>query len=239
MKTCLNISKKLLAGISAVFFIAISFSSCLKENKSTYTPPVALVTFIQASPDEPVMDFYLDNNMIPAGSINYGSNIDYFQAYTGKRTVYFYNTGTKTKIFSDTVTFNQNFAYSLFLANKPSSPELVVLTDSISRPDAGNASIRFINLSPDAPAVDLVVKGGSILVANKAYKGHSSFLPIPGDKIYTLEVHRAGTATVLATIPSLKLNSGFVYTVWFHGLATPANNNDGLAADVLTNAYYY
>ncbi|MDF2431365.1 MAG: hypothetical protein JWP44_996 [Mucilaginibacter sp.] len=236
MKTHL---KNLLKGVSAVFFTAISFSSCLKENKSATVPPVAMVTFVQASPDEPVIDFYLDNNKIPAGPISYGNNIDYFQAYIGKRTAYFYNTGTTTKIFSDTVTFNQNFAYSLFLANKPSSPELVVLNDSISKPDAGHASIRFINLSPDAPSVDLVAKAGSVMVANKSYKGHSSFLPIAGDKNYTLEVHRAGTNTVLATLPGLKLNSGFVYTVWFHGLATPANANDGLAVDILTNAYYY
>ena len=54
----------------------------------------------------------------------------------------------------------------------------------------------------------------------------------------SFEVHQAGTSTVLATLAGIKLNSGFEYTIWLQGLATPTNSHDGLSANILTNAYY-
>jgi hypothetical protein len=169
--------KRLSALIGVTALSAVLLSSCLKTNNNNYYPPVALVTFIQASPDEPALDFYLNSDKVNVLPVNYGDNIDYFRAYAGARVANFYSAGTMNKIFSGNIQLNQNTTYSLFLANKPSQPELVLLTDSISRPSSGDATIRFVNLSPDAPAVDLAIQGGAVFVANKAYKGFLHFCP--------------------------------------------------------------
>ena len=238
MKTNINVKKSLFR-IALVCLMPVALSSCSKNSDNyNYSPPAALVTIVQASPDEPVLDVYLDNNKVSAGALGYGNTIDYFRAYARLRQVNFYVTGTMTKVFSDTVTISPDKFYSLFLANKASSPELVKLVDTLNQPAAGKASIRFVNLSPDAQAVDLVIKNGATVVSNKTYKGHSSFVPITGGTTYTLEVHRAGTATVLATLPTTTLRTGFIYTVWLQGLATPTNSGDGLTAQIMTNAFY-
>lgn len=202
-------------------------------------PPAALVSFTQASPDQPIINFYLDANRVNFYPLNYGENLDYFQAFTGKRTANFYNAGTANTILSDTVTFNQNAIYSLFLTGTTTKPEMVVLKDTLSKPASGQATIRFINLSPDAPAVTLAVQGGTVLATNKAYKSYSSFTALPGNTTYSFEVRQGTTNTVLATLPSVNINSGFVYTIWFHGLVNNTSANDKLAADITTNAYYY
>ena len=155
-----------------------------------------MVTFIQASPNEPQLDFYLNSNKINLDPINYGDHFDYFRAYAGSRTANFYSTGSMNKILSSTIQLNQNTNYSLFLANKATQPEIVLLTDTINQPASGNASIRFVNLSPDAPAADLAIQSGSVLVSNKSYKGYSPFIPIQGDKNYIFQVRQAGTNTV-------------------------------------------
>jgi hypothetical protein len=239
MKISKNFTKKRMAGLGAVCLLSVLLSSCLKNKNDYYAPPVAYVSFVQASPDEPALDFYLNNNKVNSVPLIYGENIDYFRAYTGTRTVNIYNQGSMSKIFSDTIHLNQDVAYSLFLANTAAHPEIVLLTDSLSRPASGQASIRFVNLSPDAPAVDLAVKDSVALVSNKAYKGSSSFLPVQGNKSYTFEVRQHGTSTVLATLANVTLNTGVVYTIWFHGLASSSNTNDKLSADIITNAYYY
>jgi Domain of unknown function (DUF4397) len=233
-------SKSLFANIGAACLISIALSSCLKENTNTnYNPPVALVTVVQASPDEPSLDFFLDATKVNQAPITFNNGVDYFQAYSGKRNAIFYATGTTTKVFSDTVTFQPNYIYSLFLANKATTPEMVVLRDSISQPTGNNASIRFINLSPDAPAVDFTVKGAtSVITANKAYKGFSSFAPIAGNASYTFQVLQTGTSTVLTSMPPITLQAGSVYTFWFSGLATPTNATDGLSLNIMTNASY-
>jgi hypothetical protein len=238
MKNYKSISKSLSAKIGVAWLAALLFSSCLKNTNTYYSPPVAVVAFVQASPDEPALDLYFDNDRVNNFPLNYGSTLDYFNVYTGKRNLNLYTSGTMTKVFSDTVTFNQNYAYSIFMANKASSPQILMLTDSISRPADNNASIRFVNLCPDGGPVDLVIKDGATVVANKNFKGFSSFLPIPGNKFYTFEVHKAGTTEVLSTLANVSLNSSFVYTIWFHGLANPTNINDILTTSILTNAYY-
>jgi len=238
MKFFKHISKNLFTKIGGLCFISIALSSCLKDNNTYYNPPNALVTVIDAAPDQPSVDFYLDGNKVNQVPVIYGGGINYFKAYAGKRNAIFYSTGTTAKILADTVNLNSNYVYSLFLANKPSNVELVMLTDSISQPTGNNANIRFVNLSPDAPAVDLGVKGSAAIITNKAYKGYSSFLPILGNTNYTFEVRQAGTNTVLATLPAQSLASGSVYTIYFYGLATPTNTGDGLTVSIMNNANY-
>ncbi|MDB5143839.1 MAG: hypothetical protein JWQ66_2552 [Mucilaginibacter sp.] len=240
MKIYKNTLTKRITGLGVVCMLSVLFlSSCLKNNNDYYVPPVAYLSFIQASPDEPPMDLYLNNNKVNQVGFNYGGTIDYFRAYTGTRTVNLYNQGGMAKIFSDTIHLNANVAYSLFLTNTAAHPSLFLLTDSLSKPAVGNASVRFVNVSPDAPAVDFAIKDSTALVSNKAFKGFSSFLPIQASKNYTFEVRQHGTNTVLATLTNVTLNSVVVYTVWFHGLAGSANTTDKLSIDIFTNAYYY
>ena len=242
MKVYKNNSGKWIARLCAVCLLSALLSSCLKSNNSYYAPPVAFVSLTQASPNQPALDFYMNNNKVNISPLNYGDYIDYFRAYTGNRTLNFYSQGTMTKLFSDTATLNVNVAYSVFLINKSAisvSPAMLLLTDSISKPASGKATIRFVNVSPDAPAVDLAVQDSAAFVSNKAFKGYSSFLPMQGGKTYTFNVLQHGTSTVLATLSSVPISSGLVYTIWFHGLASSSNVNDKPALGIITNAYYY
>lgn len=220
--------------------LAVSLSSCLKNSNSTVQPPIALLSIINASPDAPPLDFYLDNNKANAYAFGFGNGLDYVQAYTGKRTATFTTAGTSTVYKKDTLTLNANSYYSLFLANTAGHEEFVVLKDTIVKPVDAKAGIRLINLSPDAPAIDLAIKDGAVLVANKSYKGFSGFVPVTSTAKYTLEIRQAGTANVLATLTNITLNNGSLYTVWLQGLAA-AGTADAkkLSAKIQTNVYYY
>ena len=215
------------------------FISCLKS-KNDYTPPPAgYVTFFQAAPDEQPIDLYFNSNKVNLAPLQYGDGIDYFKAFPGLRTVNIYNSNTHTLLFSDTATIRPNIAYSLFLiANAAQQLGLFFLTDSISQPAAGKATLRFINVSPDAPAVDLAVKDSAAFVVNKGFKGFSSFIPKTGGQTYNFEIRQHGTNTVLTTLSGVALNSGLVYTIWLHGLANTAIDGDKLTASIVTNAYY-
>lgn len=239
MRTYIKNLRKWIAGIGAVCMLSF-LSSCLKDNTPAYTPPpAALVSFIQASPGEEPLDLYFNNNKVNHYPLGYGDGLDYFRAYAGKRTVNIYTeNSTTSKLLSDTITLKVDSIYSLFMVNTSSDPQIFLITDSISNPGNGNAGIRFVNVSPDAPAADLVIHGGSVLATNKSFKTNSPFVKIPGDKSYTFDVRQTGTSTVLATLQNINLTSGFVYTIWFHGLAGTSVDSDKLKADIVTNAYY-
>jgi hypothetical protein len=80
------------------------------------------------------------------------------------------------------------------------------------------AHVRFIHLSPDAPAVDVAVTGGDVLFGNVAFRGFTAYSPVPAGT-YDLEVRLAGTDTVALPLPGINLEEGKVYTVFAMGLA--------------------
>jgi len=236
MKICKNNPGSVLASICV---LAVVLSSCVKSSTNNTPPPaVAALMFVQAAPDQAPIDFVLGALRLNQTPINYGENSLYFNVNPGSFRAAFYTDAAQQVILTDTLHFNQNVAYSLFLANKPGHVETVLLTDTLNKPAGGGASIRFINLSPDAPAVDLAVHGGGVLVANKSYKGRSSFAPVAANNGYTLEVRQAGTNTVLATLSNVTLTGGGLYTVWFHGLAAGTTSADKLSVDIINNAYF-
>ncbi|HVW96268.1 MAG TPA: DUF4397 domain-containing protein [Mucilaginibacter sp.] len=236
MKNLRKFTKKNLFGFGVVGLLLLMTSSCIKSHDDTPPTPVALVSVIQDSPGQDPLYFTLNGARVNQSALVYGSGLDYFTAYTGTRTIAFVKANTGAVVASDTVTLKQNLAYTVCLVNKSDSPELLVLNDAITQPTSGNANLRFVNLSPDAPAVDLAVKDGDVLVSNKSFKGSSAFSSITA-KDYSFEIRQAGTNTVLATLDNVSIKSGFVYTIYFRGLKDATDGNK-LTADLIVNAAY-
>jgi hypothetical protein len=106
----------------------------------------------------------------------------------------------------------------------------VILTADGSTPTAGNAWVRFLHGSPDAPAVDIAVaNGGPVLFADVSFQEFSSYLPVAAGT-YDLEARLAGTSTIVLSLPGIMVEDGGVYTA----VAT------GLVADIgaLENLYF-
>lgn len=239
MKTSTKNNKRILTSISILGLAALFLTSCSKPGTvSNVSTPVAGVGFVQASPDEPPLDIFFNNSKYNSLPIVYGNTFSYASVNAGNVPIALYNDATVKAVVADTVQLAQNVTYSLFMVNTVSNPQLFLLPDTLTKPATGNAGLRFIDLSPDAPAVDLVIKGGAKIAGNATFKTHSTFLPLQGDMFYTLEVHAAGTSTVLATLSNFKYQSGFLYTVWFHGLAAGTSSADNLAVDIITNTYF-
>ncbi|MEO3405397.1 DUF4397 domain-containing protein [Mucilaginibacter sp. CAU 1740] len=225
--------------IGMVCLLAATLSSCLKDDRRDYVEqPVALVSFINASPDAGGLNFFLQPNRANAYPVRYGDGLDYVRANPGKRTATFYDAATGQKVAEDTITLVAKKLYSLYVANTTGHRDVIFVTDSVSQPAAGFATIRLANLSSDAGAVDLVTSTDSVLATNKAYKGVSGFKTIKAGNNYTLNIRSKGTTTVLATLTNVNLRSGSVYTVWLQGLAS-ATDSKKLSADIQTNVIYY
>jgi len=228
--------KNWLVIISVACLPGLLLTSCVKtNNKPVTTSPTALLLVVQASPDAPPADFYLGSTLVNGAPINYNNQLPYFFANTGSLPVAFYKTGTSTKIAADTVTLANQTAYSLFLANSISKPDFLLLTDTVVAPPAGQSYIRFVNVSSDSPAVDFAVKGGSVLIANKGYKGYSSFIAVQADISSNFEIRKAGTNTVLATL-GFEPRAGYIYTVWLQGFAA-GSGATALSANYIENGY--
>lgn len=191
------------------------------------------VMFVHASPDAPAVDIRL--GLLPAArDLAFGENSPYRFTLSGTRPVRVNVAGTSTTVIEARPVLRRNTFYTVFAANRVANLEPVVLVDDLTSPAAGNAHVRFVHLSPDAPAVDIAVaNGGPVLFPNVSFKGSTAFTPVPGGT-YDLEVRVAGTNTVALSLPGVRLEAGRIYTVFAKGLLS-GSGTQALGAGLIVN----
>lgn len=229
-----------IVGLAGLLCLSVTLmTGCLKNNPSAVVnQPAGLISVINTSPGTGPVDFTLEPNRVNRSPIQYGNGLDYFAAYTGKRTADFYSSGSTVALKSDTLTVVDGHYYSLYLVGN-NIKEVLRLNDTVTRPAASMIGLRLVNVSPDAPAVDLAIQGGAVIAKNKTYKSYSGFVPVAGDKAYILEIRQAGTTNVLATLNSTTFHSDAIYTVWLQGLVAAPTDDTKLKAGLQQNVYWY
>jgi hypothetical protein len=107
--------------------------------------------------------------------------------------------------------------YTVVAVGKLADIRPLVLEDNNAVPAAGKAHVRVVHASPDAPAVDVAVKGGPVLFSDLAFPGVDGPSPVDAGT-YDLEVRAAGTSNVALPIDDVALQAGKIYTVLAVGL---------------------
>ncbi|WP_423223755.1 DUF4397 domain-containing protein [Candidatus Amarolinea aalborgensis] len=177
------------------------------------------VRVVHASPDAPAVDVWVDGAKAFTNAPFKGIT-QYAGLTAGDHKVQVVPTGkTEPAVISATLTLDNDKDYTVVAVGKVANIEPLVLVDNNSAPAAGKAHVRFVHASPDAPAVDVAVKGGPVIFSNVAFKGVGDYTPVDAGT-YDLEVRLAGTNTVALSVPGVKLDDGTVYTVFAMGLAS-------------------
>jgi hypothetical protein len=177
----------------------------------------ARVRVVHASPDAPAVDV-LVNDGVAFSNAPFKGITGYAALDTGTYNVKVVPTGATTPVVIEADLDLEAKDYTVVAVGLLENIEPLVLVDNNSAPAAGKAHVRFVHASPDAPAVDIAVKGGPVLFSNIAFKAIGDYLPVDAGT-YDLEVRLAGTETVALQVPGLALSDGTVYTVFAMGLA--------------------
>jgi hypothetical protein len=179
---------------------------------------MARVRVVHASPDAPAVDV-LVNDGVAFSNAPFQGITDYAALDAGTYNVKVVPTGaTDPVVIEADLALEANKDYTVVAVGLLENIEPLVLVDNNSAPAAGNAHVRFVHASPDAPAVDIAVAGGPVLFGNVAFKEVGDYLPVDA-ATYDLEVRLAGTDTIALSIPGLALAEKTVYTIFAMGLA--------------------
>lgn len=208
---------------------AVLISSCSKEEDLAQ----ANVLVIHASPDAPGVDLLVDEVKQNTSALTYPQNTGYLKVNAGARNFKINVAGTTTTVINANVTLEQDKSYSVFAIDSVSKISAVVVADDLSTPASGKAHVRFIHLSPNAPAVDIAVDGGAVVFPNTSFKVGTSFTPLDAGT-YDLEVRVAGTQTVALDLDPINLEAGKIYTVFAKGFLT-ADGAQALGAEIIVN----
>ncbi|WP_187263534.1 DUF4397 domain-containing protein [Pontibacter beigongshangensis] len=237
-----NPFKKTVFSRSALIFssllVSLFLSGCKDDERETPEPiPVSFVSFYNGSPAAQEFDYLLDESRINNRGIKYTDFSEYLQLRTGPRKFKVNPINSINAVIDTTFDFKENKAYSLFIAGVQPNISLVALKDSIHAPVTGKAVLRVINLSPDAPAVEISTTGNNstAITASLGFKGITEYKEMAAGS-HTLQIRGAGTEEVLLPNPSINLVSGRAYTLIIRGLAAaPAGNTYALDAQLILN----
>ena len=212
----------------------VSLASCGSDDSNNpFIPtPQARVMAVHASPDAPAVDLLVDGAVAGSG-LAFPNNTGYLTVTAGTRNVKVNVAGSTTTVINADLPIVAGGNYSVFAKGAVASIGALVIADDLTTPAAGKAHVRFVHLSPDAPAVDVAVTGGPVLFGNKAFEEYTAFAPVDAGT-YDLEVRPAGSGTVVLALPGVALQSGKIYTVFARGFLN-GSGGQALGAQIIVN----
>jgi hypothetical protein len=187
---------------------------------------MARVRVVHASPDAPAVDVYADGSKV-LSDVPFKGSSDYLSVPAGAHSFKVFAAGANptsdTAVLNADATLGAGKDYTIVAVGKVADIKPAVFEDNNTAPEAGKAHVRVIHASPDAPAVDIAVKGGPVLFSELAFPDAAGPSPVDAGT-YDLEVRAAGTTTVALPINGVQLEAGKIYTVLAVGLlnGTPA-----------------
>jgi hypothetical protein len=232
----LNVGKNALL-VLCVVSLLIPLSGCDDDDDNNVQPvDVAYVSLYNASPNSPDLDIVVDNRLINLYPLNYSDHTGYLRFFTGERNLKFSPYSANNVIVDTVFTLEPNNAYSIFIADTYESAEALLMEDNTEAPAEGNAKIRFINLSPDAPEVNLSAEGEDESFFNDiSFKESTEFKEVAAEE-YDFQIMSTEQGQALLDVPDISLQPGWYYTFLVRGFQSPPSGNQNvLSAEVIVN----
>jgi hypothetical protein len=180
----------------------------------------ARVRVVHASPDAPAVDVYVDGSAVLT-DVPFPTASDYLPVAAGTYNVQVFAAGSDPEADSPVIeadlTLDAGTDYTVVAVGLLEDIGAEVFVDDNSAPAAGQAHVRVIHASPDAPAVDIGVADGPVLFSNLAFRELQGPAPVDAGT-YDLQILAAGTDTVALPLDGVTLDEGLIYTVIAVGL---------------------
>ncbi len=177
----------------------------------------AKVRVVHASPDAPAVDVIVNGNRALT-NVPFFAASAYLDLPAGSYDIQVVPAGATSPVVIDAkgVRIEAGKAYTIAATGKLADIKPTILMDDLTAPAAGKAHVRVIHFSPDAPAVDIKVAGGTNLISNLTFQNASNYLPVDAGS-YDLQVTPAGGNAVVLDLRGTRLEAGKIYDVFAVG----------------------
>ncbi len=172
---------------------------------------------LHASPNMQTVDVYANGSPIAYG-LSYGGFTEYLQMVPGRYIVQIFAAGTTAPELLNTVFElpgqSINTAVIIGLA-----PNITIKTffETVIQIAPGQLYLRFANLVPNSPDMDLVLSDGTRLFEDVTFGMATNYRPITaGTRIFNLL--QSVTGARLLYVPNISLAEGRFYTIYAVGL---------------------
>ncbi|RFZ82075.1 DUF4397 domain-containing protein [Mucilaginibacter terrenus] len=211
------------APVFLVWFLMVFVIASCKKNDDAPSQESSLTTsvnVINASAD--TLNLYSNGSRINTTSSIYPlGSAGYLTVKFGEREYQFKKYGKSEVLFTQTLTLDTSKVYSLFITNQVDKPIFTTL-DTLVADTSGRAKIRFVNASPDAGNLDVLI-GDTVNFKVRAYQSASVFLPV-STGLKRIRVFKSGSTIPLSDTTRTLVGSR-LYTLFSKGLLTGTGGN--------------
>lgn len=181
-------------------------------------PNLSYIRILHASPNSPAVDVYANNDLV-AENLSYENISPYIPVPAANYNLQVYPTGQMADpVINTDVYIPPNFVFNVAAIGTLPDISLYPVPEPSIAQNSGNACVRFVHLSPNAPAVDIKLDNGTMVFDNVAYKGVTNYACIPAGT-YTFMVSPTGSSDVALSVPNVDLDANVYYTIYAIGLA--------------------
>ncbi len=210
--------------LSVTMLSMLFLVGCEEDEPSAPGAEMTQIRVIHTSYDAPNVDVQVDGeNAIT--DLAYGQSSGYTSIEAGTRSVTVTPAGsTSPQVIAENLPLDEGEVYSVFAMDSLDAISAVFTSEDKSAA-SGQAKIRFVHASPDAPAVDIRTgsASGAAVFSSAAFKDISDYTTVdPND--YMFVVTPAGTEEEVIAFDPVGLEAGQVYTVVAHGTLDDSDN---------------
>ena len=192
----------------------------------------ANVMVVHASPDAPGVDLLVDD-AVSGTNLTFPNNTGYLAVSAGMHNIKVNVTGTAATVIEADLDLMKDVNYSVFAVDSVANIGALVIEDDLTAPAGGFAHVRFIHLSPNAPAVDITLTDGTVVFGDRSFKEYTPFTPLAAGT-YGLQVRLQGTSTVVLELGNITVADGMIYTVFAKGFVGGVGDQ-ALNAEIIVN----
>lgn len=183
---------------------------------------MAYARFMHGAPGASNFDVYAGGRRLYS-NLNYGMYSNYLYIPDGLNEVTLYPAGVQTNpLVSSNIAINPGGIYTIAASGYPGRVALLPLQEQAAI-NPGQSYLRFVQMSPNTPNVDVILPDGTVLFGNIGYNARTGYVALT-PAAYALQVVPTGTNQVLMTIPSVALAPGTTYTLFLTGLMGNTSN---------------
>lgn len=175
------------------------------------------IRVLHASPNAPAVDIYANGNLL-VSDLAYLELSQYIPVAPDDYSIMVFPSGQTTNPVIETdVTIPEDTIFNVAAIGELPDISLYPIPEPSSVPNSGRACVRFVHLSPNAPAVDIKLADGTEVFSDIEYMDMTDYVCVPAGT-YNFDVMPTGTDDVVLSVPNVQLSANNVYTIYAVGL---------------------
>jgi hypothetical protein len=172
---------------------------------------------LHAAPQAPAVNIYSDDETLLGESLEFGEFTPYIPIQPGEYEIDVTLVDEMEPILGALLTIPDRVIYTIAVIGTPPNIEIVAIEDPPLNVPVNQVGLRFVHLSPNAPAVDVRLQDDNLLFQDIGYLEAPNYIYVD-PSTYFINVYPTGTDENVLQVPNIRLKKDRFYTIYAVGL---------------------